>query len=110
MRKTFRGYPADGTPDDYVISILSHRFDEGYVAGIVKPEETTWIGVFNVLPMYLRYYVKKPLITIGQEKESLNSSLGENQNKISKATRMINAREEYRLAIYTCKRQEGKSD
>jgi hypothetical protein len=41
---------ADGTPDDYVISILSHKLDGEYVAGIAKPEKNTWIGVFSILP------------------------------------------------------------
>jgi hypothetical protein len=35
---------ADGTPDDYVISILSHKLDGKHVAGIAKPQETTRIG------------------------------------------------------------------
>jgi hypothetical protein len=42
---------ADGTPDDYVISILSHKLDGKYVAGIAKPEKTR-IGVFSILPVY----------------------------------------------------------
>ncbi|MCL7386496.1 MAG: hypothetical protein LZ166_03075 [Thaumarchaeota archaeon] len=98
---------ADGTPDDYVISILSHKLDGKYVAGIAKPEKTR-IGVFSILPVYIRYHVKKLLIVIDQEDEALNSLFQEIRAKISEIARIINAREETRLAIYTCERQESR--
>jgi lysyl-tRNA synthetase class II len=53
--------------------------------------------------------VKKLLIVIDQEEEkTLNDLLGKIRGKISEAARIINTREEHRLAIYTCGRQEGR--
>ena len=73
----------NGTPDDQVVAVISHRLNGKKVVGIAKPTKK-WLGVFNSLPVYLRHLKEgmKLAILIDQETESLESIFNEIKKRV----------------------------
>ncbi|RLA83054.1 MAG: hypothetical protein DRG31_06615 [Deltaproteobacteria bacterium] len=99
---------ANGTPDDYVVTILSHHLDGKKIVGITKPQRANWIAVFDIIHIYLRYRVDKLVMLIDQENEPLDSLFEKIEKKIAKVANITDVKKYQRLITYTCRRHEGE--
>ena len=97
---------ANGTPDDWVVALISHHLNgRRKILGIVKPEVTR-LGVLNSLPTYLEVLKgDKIAILVDQEDEKLDSLFNEVGRKLSEiGISAWNVVKERRLWVYDCKR------
>ena len=94
---------ADGTPDDYVVALLSYRLNGEKVLGVVKPEEKR-LGVFNIIPTILNVLREgKIAVLIDQENEDLNTIFSEVSRRLSGIGTIIrDIVKEEKLWVYKC--------
>ena len=93
---------ADGTPDDYVVAVISYSLNGRKSVGIVKPEEKR-LDIFSNLPVYLKYKVDKIAVLIDQEEEDLASVFNEIEKRMSETGTVIrDVAREGRLRVYRC--------
>lgn len=99
---------SDGTPDDYVMSILSYRLNGEEVPGIVKPVKKRF-EVFEAIPTYLKYQLNRLIVLIDQEGDSLPFIFNEVKRRLREGGMDVqSSAEEGRLGVYGCKRGISK--
>ncbi|MEM0203258.1 MAG: hypothetical protein QXR83_04785 [Archaeoglobaceae archaeon] len=64
-------FVTNGTPDDVVCLIISHKFDGKSVVGITKPKKTRDSAIPEVLNVIGKMKVKKIALIVDQEEEEL---------------------------------------
>lgn len=97
---------SNGTPDDYVTAILSHRLNGKRVVGIVKPVKKRF-EAFEILPIYLRYQEVKLgrlVVLIDQEENSLPFIFDKVEKRLEGSGIDVQSpAKEGRLGVYSCK-------
>jgi len=92
----------NGTPDDVVLLILTHKMDGDHVVGITKPKERLGTASISLIRQYLR--ISKNLIfVIDQEKDTLEDIWRRVDEKLQGngiASRLIE--EDKRIKIFDC--------
>jgi hypothetical protein len=62
----------NGTPDDIAFSIIAFHLNGDKIAEIVKPKTERRYGFINLIPLYLRGNIRKIMVLMDQEDDSLN--------------------------------------
>jgi len=74
----------NGTPDDIAFSIISFHLNGDKIAGIVKPKMAKRDGCVNLIQKYMEGKVRKILILMDQEGDTLSTIYKEIQKRLKK--------------------------
>ena len=98
---------ADGTPDDIAFSIIAYLLNGDKIAGIVKPKEEKRVDCVGLIPTYLKGNIRKILILLDQEDDTLDTIYERIQKSLKKLAKceikIIDKEDEKRQKVYKCK-------
>jgi len=97
----------NGTPDDIAFSIIAFHIKVDKIAGIVKPKTERRYGFINLIPTYLKGKVRKILVLMDQEDDTLSTIYERIHEGVKKLAtdeiKVIDEESEKRLKVYDCK-------
>jgi len=92
----------DGTPDDLVFAMISHRLDGDKTIAVLKPNIGTRDGAIDLIPTYLQPHTKNILLIMDQESEPLEILFERCLRKLREKGWKNTENHGKRLKVYKC--------